>query len=185
MRAFSKFIYAGVDSGEGGNSGIYRVDLSQPLTGGGYAYATDVYGDSVTGKVEGVANLGDGRVAFCINGDGLYVEHATELLESGELTTGIIRYETLENKAWKRMKLRTEGTLNGDIDIFRVENGAAESFRTVEQGSTTDYDYDLSSVFNDVNVEAQFKFRLNRNDTTATTGAVMSGYSVKALPLLS
>jgi hypothetical protein len=182
MSAYSKFIYAGVDSGVGGNSGVYRVDLSQPLSGGGYAYATDVYGDSVTGKVEGVANLSDGRVAFCVNGDGLFIEHATELLELGELTTGIIRYETLENKAWKRLKIRTESALNGDIDIFRVENGVATSFRTVEQGSDTDYDYDLSSVFNDVNVEAQFKFRLNRNDTTASTGAVMSGYSVKALP---
>jgi hypothetical protein len=182
MSAYSKYIYAGVDSGVGGNSGIYRVDLSQPLTGGGYAYATDVYGDSVTGKVEGVANLSDGRVAFCVNGDGLFIEHATELLESGELTTGIIRYETLENKAWKRIKLRTEGTLNGDIDIFRVENSVDEAFRTVQQGSNTDYDYDLSSVFSDVNVEAQFKFRLNRNDTTASTGAVMYGYSVKALP---
>ena len=182
MSAYSKYIYAGVDSGVGGNSGIYRVDLSQPLTGGGYAYATDVYGDSVTGKVEGVATLGDGRVAFCVHGDGLFIEHATELLESGELTTGIIRYETLENKAWKRLKIRTEGTINGDIDIFRVENGVAQSFRTVQQGSSTDYDYDLSSVFGDVNVEAQFKFRLTRNDTTATTGAVMYGYSVKALP---
>ena len=182
MSAYSKYIYAGVDSGVGGNSGIYRVDLSQPLTGGGYAYATDVYADSVTGKVEGVANLSNGRVAFCVNGDGLFIEHATELLELGELTTGIIRYETLENKAWKRLKIRTESTLNGDIDIFRVQNGVAQSFRTVEQGSSTDYDYDLSSVFGDVSVEAQFKFRLNRNDTTATTGAVMSGYSVKALP---
>ena len=182
MSAYSKFIYAGVDSGVGGNSGVYRVDLSQPLSGGGYAYATDVYADTATGKVEGVANLSDGRVAFCVHGDGLYIEHATELLESGELTTGIIRYETLENKAWKRLKIRTESALNGDIDIFRVENGVATSFRTVEQGSDTDYDYDLSSVFSDVNVEAQFKFRLNRNDTTASTGAVMSGYSVKALP---
>ena len=182
MSAYSKFIYAGVDSGVGGNSGVYRVDLSQPLTGGAYAYATDVYADSVTGKVEGVANLSDGRVAFCVNGDGLFIEHATELLESGELTTGIIRYETLENKAWKRIKVRTEATLQGSIDIFRVVNGLATSFRTIAQGSSTDYDYDLSSVFNDVNVEAQFKFRLNRNATTATTGAVMSGYSVKALP---
>lgn len=182
MSAYSKFIYAGVDSGVGGNSGIYRVDLSQPLSGGGYAYATDVYGDSVTGKVEGVAITSAGRVAFCVNGDGLFIEHATELLESGELTTGIIRYETLENKAWKRLKIRTESALNGDIDIFRIENGVATSFRTVEQGSDTDYDYDLSSVFSDVNVEAQFKFRLNRNDTTASTGAIMSGYSVKALP---
>jgi hypothetical protein len=182
MSAYSRFIIAGVNSGVGGYSGVYRVDLSQPLTNGAYAYSTDVYADGATGKVEGVANLGDGRVAFCVNGDGLFIEHATELVESGEITTGIIRYETLENKAWKRLKLRTEGTLQGDIDIFRTENGADTAFRTVTQGSTTDYDYDLSSVFEDVDVEAQFKFRLNRNDTTATTGAVIYGYSVKALP---
>jgi hypothetical protein len=182
MTAYSKYIYAGVDTGVGGYSGIYRVDLSQPLSNGAYAYATDVYADGATGKVEGVASLSDGRMAFCVNGDGLFIEHATELLESGEITTGIIRYETLENKAWKRLKLRTEGTLQGDIDIFRVQNGTDQAFRTVAQGSTTDYDYDLSSVFADVGVEAQFKFRLNRNDTTATTGAVIYGYSVKALP---
>ena len=182
MSAYSKFIYAGVDSGVGGNSGIYRIDLSQPLEGGTYPYATDVYAESTTGKVEGVAVMAGGRLAFCVNGDGLFIEHATELLESGELTTGIIRYETLENKAWKRLKIRTESALQGDIDIFRVENGVAESFRTVEEGSSTDYDYDLSSVFGDVNVEAQFKFRLYRNATTASLGATMSGYSVKALP---
>lgn len=182
MTAYSKYIYAGVNTGVGGYSGIYRIDLSQPLSNGAYAYATDVYADGATGKIEGVASLSDGRMAFCVNGDGLFIEHATELLESGEITTGIIRYETLENKAWKRLKLRTEGTLQGDIDIFRVQNGTDQAFRTVAQGSTTDYDYDLSSVFADVGVEAQFKFRLNRNDTTATTGAVIYGYSVKALP---
>jgi hypothetical protein len=182
MSAYSRFIIAGVDSGVGGYSGVYRVDLSQPLTNGAYAYSTDIYAEGTTGKVEGVANLGDGRIAFCVNGDGLFIEHATELVESGEITTGIIRYETLENKAWKRIKLRTEGTLQGDIDIFRVDNGVDSAFRTVTQGSTEDYDYDLSSVYEDVNVEAQFKFRLNRNDTTATTGAVIYGYSVKALP---
>lgn len=182
MSAYSKYIYAGVDSGIGGYSGVYRIDLSQPLSNGGYAYATDVYAESATGKVEGVSHLSDGRIAMCINGDGLFIEHATELVESGELTTGIIRYETLENKAWKRLKLRTEAALEGDIDIFRVVNGSDTAFRTVAQGTTIDYDYDLSSVFGDVGVEAQFKFRLNRNDTTATTGAVISGYSVKALP---
>ncbi len=182
MSAYSKFIIAGVNSGVGGYSGVYRVDLSSPLSNGAYAYATDIYAESTTGKVEGVCNLGDGRIAFCVNGDGLFIEHATELVESGELTTGIIRYETLENKAWKRLKLRTEGVLQGDIDIFRVENGVDTAFRTVSQGSSTDYDYDLSSVFADVGVEAQFKFRLNRNDTTATTGAVIYGYSIKALP---
>ena len=182
MSAYSKFIYVGVDSGVGGNSGIYRIDLSQPLEGGTYPYATDVFAEGITGKVEGVAVMAGGRLAFCVNGDGLFIEHATEFVESGDLTTGIIRYETLENKAWKRLRIRTEATLDGAVDIFRVVNGVAEFFRTVDEGSSIDYDYDLSSVFSDVSVEAQFKYRLFRNATTASLGATISGYSVKALP---
>ena len=182
MSAYSKFIYVGVDSGVGGNSGIYRIDLSQPLEGGTYPYATDVFAEGITGKVEGVAVMAGGRLAFCVNGDGLFIEHATEFVESGDLTTGIIRYETLENKAWKRLRIRTETALDGAVDIFRVVNGVAEFFRTVDEGSSIDYDYDLSSVFSDVSVEAQFKYRLFRNATTASLGATISGYSVKALP---
>ena len=182
MSASGSYIFAGVDSGILGYSGLYRVDLSQPLSNGGYAYAKDIYADGASGKVEGVTHLNDGRAAFCVNGDGLFIEHATELLESGELTVSIIRFDTFENKAWKRIKLRFDGALGGDIDIFRTIDGVNEAFKTVDEGTTEIYDYDLASVFSDVNAEAQFTFRLNRNSTTASTGAVMLGYSVKALP---
>ena len=182
MSASGSYVYAGVNSGINGNSGIYRVNLGQPLSNGGYAYATDVYADAATGKVEGVTNLNDGRVAFCVHGDGLFLEHATELVESGDMVISIIRFDTFENKAWKRLKVRFDGTLQGDIDIFRTVDDEDEAFKTVAQGETQIYDYDLASVFSDVTAEAQFTFRLNRNDTTATTGAVMLGYSIKALP---
>jgi hypothetical protein len=180
--ARNEFVFAGVKSYIGGASGLVRINLGQPLQSGGYAWAKDVYAVETTGSVWAIATTPTGRKAFTVENSGLWIESASNLVESGEITTGIIRYETLENKAWKRLKIRTESALQGSIDIFRVVDGLASSFRTVVEGSTTDYDYDLSSVFNDVNVEAQFKFRLNRNSTTATTGAVMAGYSVKALP---
>ncbi len=180
--ARNEFVYAGVKAYVGGYSGLVRINLGQPLQSGGYAWAKDVYAPETTGSVWAVATTPTGRKAFTVENSGLWIEDDADLVESGEITTGIIRYETLENKAWKRLKLRTEGTLEGDIDIFRVLDGTDTAFRTVTQGSTTDYDYDLSSVFEDVDVEAQFKFRLNRNDTSATTGAVIYGYSVKALP---
>jgi hypothetical protein len=180
--ARNEFVFAGVKSYIGGASGLVRINLGQPLQSGGYAWAKDVYAVETTGSVWAIATTPTGRKAFTVENSGLWIEDASNLVESGEITTGIIRYETLENKAWKRLKIRTEAALQGSIDIFRVVDGVATSFRTVVEGSTTDYDYDLSSVFNDVNVEAQFKFRLNRNSTTATTGAVMAGYSVKALP---
>lgn len=180
--ARNEYVYAGVKSYINGYSGLVRINLGAPLESGGYAWAKDVYAPETTGSVWAIATTHDGRKAFTVADSGLWLEDETDLIDSGELTTGIIRYETLENKAWKRIKLRTEGTLQGDIDIFRVVDGVDQAFRTVAQGSTEDYDYDLSSVFEDVDIEAQFKFRLSRNDTDATTGAIIYGYSVKALP---
>ena len=101
---------------------------------------------------------------------------------TGEITTGIIRFDTFENKAWKRIKVRIEDALQGDIDMFRVIDGVDIAFQTIPEGTTEIYDYDLASVFSVVSAEAQFKFRLNRNDTDVTKGAVIYGYSVKALP---
>lgn len=180
--ARNEYVYAGVKSYINGYSGLVRINLGAPLESGGYAWAKDVYATETTGSVWAIATTHDGRKAFTVENSGLWLEDETDLVDSGELTTGIIRYETLENKAWKRIKLRTEGTLQGDIDIFRVVDGADQAFRTVAQGSTEDYDYDLSSVFEDVDIEAQFKFRLSRNDTDATLGAIIYGYSIKALP---
>jgi hypothetical protein len=74
--------------------------------------------------------------------------------------------------------------LDGSIDMFRtgLDNGIDIALQSVSEGTTTNYDYDLAKVFEDVSVEAAFKLRLNRSTTTATTGAVLYGYSVKALP---
>jgi hypothetical protein len=180
--AANEFVYAGVKSFVNGYSGIVRINLGQPLASGGYAWAKDVYAEGTTGSVWAIATAPDGRKAFTVQDSGLWIEDDADLVESGEITTGIIRYETLENKAWKRLKLRFDGALGGDIDIFRVQDGADTAFRTIQQGTIENYEYDLSSVFEDVGVEAQFKFRLNRNDTDATKGPIINGYSVKALP---
>jgi hypothetical protein len=180
--ASNEFIYAGVKGEVNSYSGLIRINLGAPLGSGKYAYAKDVYAEGVTGYVWSIATFANGHKAFTVEDSGLWTESQTNYVESGEITTGIIRFDTFENKAWKRIKLRIEGTLQGDIDMFRVVDGTDIAFQTVPEGTTAIYDYDLAPVFNDVTAEAQFKFRLNRNNTVATTGAVIYGYSVKALP---
>jgi len=180
--ARNEFVWAGVAGQIGTHSGLIRFNLGSPLSTGGYAYAKDVYADGTSGSVWAIATLPDGRKAFTVEDSGLWIEDETELVESGEITTGIIRFDTFENKAWKRLKIRFDGELQGDIDIFRTVNGVNEAFQTVQEGTTAIYDYDLASVFSDVQAEAQFTFRLNRNDTDTALGATMLGYSVKALP---
>jgi hypothetical protein len=180
--ARNEYIWAGVKSEVDGYSGLIRINLGSPLGSGKYAYATDLYATGTSGSVWSIATFANGHKAFTVEDSGLWQESQTDYVESGEITTGIIRFDTFENKAWKRIKLRIEGVLQGDIDMFRVVDGVDTAFQTIPEGTTAIYDYDLASVFNDVSAEAQFKFRLNRKDTSATTGAVIYGYSVKALP---
>jgi hypothetical protein len=180
--ANNEFIYAGVNSEVDGYSGLIRINLGAPLTSGKYAYAKDVYASGITGAVWSIATFANGHKAFTVENSGLWRESQTNFVESGEITTGIIRFDTFENKAWKRIKIRLEDVLQGDIDMFRVIDGADIAFQTIPEGTTAIYDYDLASVFTEVSAEAQFKFRLNRNDTDPTKGAVIYGYSVKALP---
>ena len=180
--ASNEYIFAGVKSEIDGYSGLIRINLGSPLGNGKYAYAKDVYATGATGTVWFIATFANGHKAFTIENSGMWRESQTDYVESGEITTGIIRFDTFENKAWKRIKIRLEGTLQGDIDMFRVIDGTDIAFQTIPEGTTEIYDYDLAPVFSTVSAEAQFKFRLNRNNTVATTGAVIYGYSVKALP---
>lgn len=180
--ASNEFIYAGVKGEVDGYSGLIRINLGAPLSNGKYAYAKDVYAAGTTGAVWFIATFANNHKAFTIENSGMWRESQTDYVESGEITTGIIRFDTFENKAWKRIKIRLEDVLQGDIDMFRVIDGVDIAFQTIPEGTTAIYDYDLASVFPEVSAEAQFKFRLNRNDTDPTKGAIIYGYSVKALP---
>lgn len=180
--ASNEFIYAGVKGEVNSYSGLIRINLGAPLGSGKYAYAKDIYAEGVTGYIWTIATFANGHKAFTVENSGMWRESQTDYLESGEITTGIIRFDTFENKAWKRIKVRIEDVLQGDIDMFRVIDGVDIAFQTIPEGTTEIYDYDLAPVFSTVSAEAQFKFRLNRNNTVATTGAVIYGYSVKALP---
>lgn len=180
--ASNEFIYAGVKGEVNSYSGLIRINLGAPLGSGKYAYAKDVYAEGVTGYIWSIATFANGHKAFTVEGSGMWRESQTDYLESGEITTGIIRFDTFENKAWKRIKVRIEDVLQGDIDMFRVIDGVDIAFQTIPEGTTEIYDYDLAPVFSTVAAEAQFKFRLNRNNTDVTKGAVVYGYSVKALP---
>lgn len=178
--AAGTYVWAGVENLIGGYSGAYRINLGSPLTGGSYAYASDLVSTS-TGHVHGMARFNN-RLAFTVEGSGVWFEHATNLVETGEVVLAKIRFDTLENKAWKRIRVRTPATLYGDIDMFKVGPTSNIFIQSINEGTATNYDYDLATVFTDTSVDASFTLTLNRNSTTATTGAVVNGISIKALP---
>ena len=187
------YIWAANTNGVNSNSGTKRMNLGQPITLSGYAQpistgvyarANDVFADATTGTVRAVRIIGaDNQTAFAIDSSGVWLESATELVAQGEIVTGYIRYDTLENKAWKRIRVRTpDNATVGDIGVFKHTAATDTVITSIDEGEDTSIDYDLTTTYPDIFPEAAFKLTMYRNATTATTGAVVNGIAVKALP---
>lgn len=196
--AAGSYVWAGVSSMIDGYSGTYRINLAQPLTLSGYASpvytgvyarATDTQAVNATGAVINVVEFPYSAsnpiscIGMAVQGSGIWIQSPTNLVDSGSIRHGRIRYSTLEPKSWKRIRVRTNSTLNGTVDIIKVnEGGLDEPITTIQEDDTTNFDYDLGTVYNTVATDASFKLTLGRSATDSTKGAVVIGLGVKALP---
>ena len=170
-------------TGVKGSPGLIRLDLSTEIENLRYAYANDLSYDSVTGKyTTSVALLGETDQLFFTSAAGYcYCEDATTLRETGSLTTGYIRYSTVEKKHFKLIKPRIKTPITGTIAISTVKtDGSVQSIITL--GSNTDYNSDLSTNLDTPLEEVAFKFDFTRDATDATSGPELNGYQVKSLP---
>ncbi len=182
-----KFIWCA--TGVDGQVGVTRINLGQELAQLIFAYAWDLYDpdDTLGHYTTACAFMGDtNRLAFCNAGNGsdgaVYVESETELIPSGELRTGYIRYNTLEGKIFKILTPR----INTSHGAFGMESitaeGGAFNIGTFSQGQTVP-DVNISYP-----VGAQeylgFRFTMYRDSTDATPGPLFTGYQIKALPAI-
>jgi len=173
-----------------GEPGLIRIDLTAEIESLRFVWANDLYypnGDTVH-QTTGVAFLsGTDDLAFSTayanstNGH-VYRENSASLMSSGYLTTGKIRYNTLESKVFKTLKPRVD-TSTGGLTIKSVDSlGAEYTVGNFSEGSTT------SEVGIPYPVGAQeslsFKFTLARSVSDVTKGPVFRGYQLKALPAI-
>jgi hypothetical protein len=182
-----KYIWA--TTGVEGQVGLTRVNLGTEIAPLIFAYAWDLYDptDTLGQYTTSCAFMGDtARLAFCNAGNGsdgtIYIQSATEVLETGYLQTGFVRYNTLENKIFKLLQARVD-TTNGAFSIQSVTSTDVEyTIGTFAQGD----------VVPEVNVNyptgAQqylgFKFTFNRSTTDSSVGPLFTGYQIKALPAI-
>lgn len=163
-------------------AGLIRIDLSEQISPLRFAYAHDLF-KNVNKECDSVAFLGTSdRKIFAVDTDYNYIEAATRLVESGYLRTGFIRYATIESKYFKFLKVR--GDLDGgNIDVNTITSKEVDTFLYNVTAETTNLDLGIARPIGAQEYLA-FKFTLNRDDTDNTSGAVMSGYQVKALPAI-
>ena len=157
---------------------LYVVGVDNNLDGGPFTVTaantnTLTYNTATTATVATTSATGFTGVAGYS-----YLQHPTDLITSGYLTTGYIRYNTLEPKNFKRLIGRgnfTYGSLTlqtvdeDDIDYDVVTyNEAVPSIEVTTSQPAGAQEY------------IGYKFILSRDTTDATKGPTFKGYQAKA-----
>lgn len=168
-----------------GEPGVIRIDLSNEITPLRFAYANDIYYAGVTGHVTTACSFVDGttRLAFATayassaNGH-VYIEEESNLATSGYITTGKIRYGTLEPKNFKRLLGRGDFTY-GSMTLETVAKDGTEYDHITYDSSVSPVEVTTSSPAT-AQEYVSFKFMLSRDASDATKGPRFEGYQAKA-----
>jgi len=166
------------------DAGLYRIDLGNEIETLRFAYAKDL---QVTQSAEhyttGVAFLGTtNRLAFCTEyktTDGaIYLESESTLASTGFITTGYIRYGTLEPKNFKRLLGRGDFTY-GSMVLETVDKDGTEYDHITYDGTVSPVEV-TTSVPATAQEYVAYKFVLSRDTTDTTNGPIFKGYQAKA-----
>ncbi len=173
-----RFIFAACSNQIDGDSGLWRIDLGNPKQDGRFPYATDLSA-GVAGTVTAVTLLGaSGRLVIGVSGQGSYLESDTDLVTSGWLRTGQIRFNTVEPKRFEYVTARIKGA--GTVGVETVDSDDVEtSVVTLSADLTSDYQLLRSEG------ETQLGFKFTLTQATATTGPTLSSWQIKAQPAIT
>jgi hypothetical protein len=166
------------------DGGLTRFDLSNELETLRFAYANDLQiSQTAEHYTTGVSFIGTtNRLAFCTaheTTDGaIYLESATELVPSGYITTGNIRYGTLEPKNFKRLLGRGDFAF-GSMTLETVDKDGVEYDHISYDSSVRPVEVGTSSPSTAQEYVA-YKFILYRDATDTTKGPTFKGYQAKA-----
>lgn len=177
--------YVWCATGVDGNPGVIRIDLSTEIETLRFAWANDIYYDGVTGHETTSCAFANGteQLAFCTTyASGVtgyvYMEDAATLRTTGYLTTGNIRYGTLEPKNFKRLLARGNYTF-GSMTLETVDSDGNEYDHISYDSSVPPVEVTTSNPATAQEYVA-YKFIMYRDGTDNTKGPVFKGYQAKA-----
>lgn len=171
--AADRFIWATARIGS--DCGLIRIDLSSQIETLVFPYANDLQaiGDTDTCIAAAVID-NTGRIAFAAEGGNVYFESATDYRASGYIQTGLIRFNTLENKYFKYVRERA--VYETDTSIALSVNGQSITVANSASGNVDAGIPDRSAA-----ESHYYTFTLYSNDSFSNTPRFL-GYQLKALP---
>jgi len=163
-----------------GYAGLYRIDLGNELETLRFAYAKDTYLDGATGYATTVNFVGNSnQIAFTTSGsNGIAIQSTSVLSTTGSITTGYIRYGTLEPKNFKRLLARGDFT-KGSLTLATIDKNDVPYDHITYESGVTAVEVTTSQPESAQEYVA-YKFTFNRDSTTTSTGPIFKGYQAKA-----
>jgi hypothetical protein len=170
------------------DAGLIRIDLGQGIEGEQlrFAWANDLqFTQSAEHYTTGVAFLGaTNRLAFCtareVTDGAIYLESANVLKSSGYITTGGIRYGTLEPKNYKFIRARGDFSF-GAMDLFSLDS-ANNTYTIITYNANVGSPEAATITPQGPQEFLSYKFTLSRSASDTSKGPVFKGYQTKALP---
>jgi hypothetical protein len=177
--AKDRFVWA--TAGPNSKTGLIRVDLAEQISPLRFAYAADLQAASTSTTLD-VTLLGN-RLAFSTENDGIYIERESQLVPNGTIQTGFIRYATLESKFFKFLKIRGNLSATG-LGVSTITSNNIKTFLYAVTPGLSNQDLGIPRPTGGQEFLA-FEFQLNRNPSNTSTGGLLTGYQIKALPAIA
>ena len=173
--AIGKFIYFAYTNFDTVSTGIGRLDVSTQITTNQPVFASDLMATG-QGAIVDIHEF-DGKPVFTVAGLGAYRQHATDLVASGFLDSGIYRWGVPDSKFIPKWDLRTK-PLRGSISVSVTADGGA-----IRDVGTQSVLGSLESTFNgyeDRVFEAEARIVFTRSATNAAEGPTLTRWLGRA-----
>jgi len=169
-----KYVYFAWSNYDSTSTGIGRMDISVFISTNQPAYASDLMA-TAQGTIVAIHEYNNDPL-FTVAGDGVYTPHATNLVSSGYLTSGIYRWGVPDAKFIPKLDLRCL-PLTGSVTMsIASDGGAYHDFETfsIEGSKEKTFDGLEEKVF-----ESEVKLTLARS-AGSTTGPTVTRWMARA-----
>lgn len=169
-----QYIYFAWTNFDSTSTGIGRMDISVFISTNQPAYASDLMA-TTQGTVVAIREFNNAPL-FTVAGQGVYTPHATNLVSSGYLTSGIYRWGVPDAKFVPKLDLRCLPLVGSVTMSIMSDDGAYHDFATFSTAGAKEKTFD---GLEDRVFEAQVKLTLNRS-AGATTGPTVTRWMARA-----
>jgi hypothetical protein len=168
-----KYVYFAWSNYDSTSTGIGRMDISVFISTNQPAYASDLMA-TAQGTVTCIHEFNN-KPLFTVSGVGVFTPHATNLVTSGYLTSGIYRWGVPDAKFIPKIDIRTYPLAGSVMVSIASDNGDYHDFTAF---STTGAKEKTIDGLEDRVFEAEIKLTLTR--ATTTTGPTLTRWMARA-----